>query len=72
MATTFFNTAQLEMLKMMSRVTDAETLDELKLTISNFFAHKAQEEIDLLWKKGKLTDEKVESFRNLHERTSYK
>lgn len=72
MATTVFNTAQLEMLKMMSRVTDSKTLDELKLTISNFFVRKAQEEIDLLWKKGKLTDEKVESFRNLHERIPYK
>ena len=40
--------------------------------ISNYFAQKAEEEIDRLWEDGTLTEAKVESFRSLHERTAYK
>ena len=71
METTVFNTAQLELLKMMSFFNTPESLQELKQVISNYFAQKADEEITRLWADGTLTDEKVESFRHLHERTPY-
>ena len=35
-------------------------------------ARQAQEEINRLWETGELNEEKVESFRHLHERTPYK
>ena len=44
----------------------------LKQAISNYFAQKAEDEIDKMWADGTLTEEKVESFRTLHERTPYK
>ena len=47
-------------------------MNDLKEVISDFFAKQAQEEINRLWEIGELNEEKVESFRNLHERTSYK
>lgn len=72
METTVFNPAQLQLLKMMSFVNTSETLDQLKQVISDFFAKKAQEEINHLWTTGELNDEKIESFRQLHERTPYK
>lgn len=72
METTVFNPAQLQLLKMMSFVNTSETLDQLKQVISDFFAKKAQEEINHLWATGELNDEKIESFRQLHERTPYK
>ena len=71
METTVFNTAQLELLKMMSFFNTPESLQELKHVISTYFAQKADEEITRLWADGTLTDEKVESFRHLHERTPY-
>ena len=71
METTVFNTAQLELLKMMSFFNTPESLQELKHVISNYFAQKADEEITRLWADGTLTEEKVESFRHLHERTPY-
>ena len=71
METTVFNTAQLELLKMMSFFNTPESLQELKHVISNYFAQKADEEMSRLWADGTLTDEKVESFRHLHERTPY-
>ena len=56
---------------MMSFVKTQESLLLLKQAISDFFVQKAQMEIDRLWQTGELNDEKVESFRNLHERTPY-
>lgn len=69
---TTFNPAQLELLEMMSHVKSPETLNELRDVIVQFFAKKIEKEIDDMWDKGMLSEEKVEGFRNLHERTPYK
>ncbi len=71
MQTNVFSPAQLEIIDMMSFVKTQESLLLLKQAISDFFVQKAQMEIDRLWQTGELNDEKVESFRNLHERTPY-
>jgi len=55
----------------MSFVKSEDTLQELKQLISDYFAQKAQAEIDRLWEIGELNEEKVENFRHLHERTPY-
>lgn len=72
MTTSTLNPAQLEILDMMSFVKSEETLNDLKQIISDYFARQAQEEINRLWETGELNKNKVESFRNLHERTPYK
>ena len=72
MQSTVFNNAQMELLDMMSFVDPPEMLAQLKQAISDFFARRAEEEIDRLWETGALNEQKVESFRNLHERTPYK
>ena len=72
MEATVFNQAQMQLLDMMSFVKTPESLADLKQVISDYFARKAQEEIDHLWETGELDEEKVESFRRLHERTAYK
>ena len=71
MEATVFNPAQLQLLEMMSFVKSKESLEELKQAISNHFAELAQKEIDRLWETGELNEERIESFRNLHERTPY-
>ncbi|MBR6121956.1 MAG: dephospho-CoA kinase [Prevotella sp.] len=71
MAATVLNEAQLELLKMMSMFDTQEAVSDLKQAISNYFAQKAEEEIDRLWAEGTLSEEKVESFRSLHQRTHY-
>ena len=71
MEPTMFNPAQMQLLEMMSFVKSEKALDGLKQVISDYFASQAQVEIDRLWDEGFLTEEKVESFRNLHERTPY-
>lgn len=71
MQTSVFNPAQLEIIDMMSFVKTQDSLHQLKQVISDFFVEKAQSEIDRLWETGELDESKVESFRNLHERTPY-
>ncbi|MCC8117308.1 MAG: dephospho-CoA kinase [Bacteroidales bacterium] len=66
------NPAQLEILEMTSFVNSDEMLVQMKQAIASYFAKMAQDEIDRLWETGELSEKKVESFRNLHERTPYK
>lgn len=72
METTTLNEAQVEMLKLMSVIKTPEALADLKQALSEYFARKAAEEIDRMWADGRLTEERVESFRHLHERTPYR
>lgn len=71
MATTELTNPQMEILNLMSFIKSPETLLLLKQSISDFFAQKAEDELNRLWENGELNDERIESFRNLHERTLY-
>lgn len=68
---TVFNQAQVQLLDMMSFVKNEDTLTALKQAISDYFAKEAEKEVSMLWQSGELNEEKVESFRQLHERTPY-
>ena len=72
MAATVLNEAQQELLRMMAVFNTPEAVGDLKQAISDYFAKKAEEEIDKMWENGTITEEKVEGFRTLHERTPYK
>ena len=69
--TATFNQAQMQLLDMMSFVKTPEALSDLNKVISDYFARKADEEMNKLWDEGFLNDEKIEQFRHLHERTPY-
>ena len=71
METKQFNDAQLEVLRMVSVFNTPEAVGDLKQAISDYFAKKAEGEIDKMWENGTLSDSKVESFRSLHQRTPY-
>lgn len=62
---------QVNILDMMSFVKTSKALDELNEVLSDYFAKRLDEEIDDLWANGTLTDETVEGFRHLHDRTPY-
>ena len=69
MEATVLNEAQLELLRMMAAFNTPEAVKDIKQAISDYFAQKAESEIDRLWADGTLTESKVEGFRTLHERT---
>lgn len=66
------NPAQVEVMNMMSFVNSDNAWLRMKEAIADYFAKQLDEEISAMWKDGTLTDEKVQSFSNLHERTPYK
>ncbi len=68
---THFNQAQLKLLDMLSYVKTPQALHDLENVISDYFAQKAQDEMEKMWQEGTLNDEKIEEFRLLHERTPY-
>lgn len=69
---TIFNEAQLKLLDLFSVLKTPEELDELQKVVSDYLAKRLRGEIDKLWDDGTLTEEKIEGFRHLHERTPYK
>lgn len=56
----------------MSFLKDENTFVMLKKVISDFFAQKADEELNRLWENGSLDNDKIENFRHLHQRTAYR
>ncbi|WP_302975547.1 hypothetical protein [Paraprevotella clara] len=52
MERTIFNKAQLEMLDIMAGIRTEEELNALKHTISEFYAKRADEEMEKLWESG--------------------
>ena len=66
------NQAQLQLLDMMSFIKTPEALRDLNKVISDYFVQKADEEMTKMWNEGTLNEEKIESFRNIPERTAYK
>ena len=65
------NPAQLELLHAMASIDTEEELHDLKLALSQFFARRAQKEIEQLWDNGTLNQEKLDELRKQHLRTPY-
>ncbi len=68
---TTLNQAQMQLLDMMSFVKTPEALQDLNKVISDYFVRKADAEMDRMWSEGTLDENRIESFRHLHERTPY-
>lgn len=64
--------AQLELLNAAANVTSQEDLDALRLTLSLFFAERAQLAIDKMWDEGTFDQQKLDELRGQHLRTPYK
>ena len=65
------NQAQLQILDMLSFIKTPEALLDLNKVISDYFVQMADAELDRMWDEGILNEERIESFRHLHERTLY-
>ncbi|MBS6575688.1 hypothetical protein [Parabacteroides goldsteinii] len=72
MERTVFNAAQLQILDLMAYVESEDTLNEIKDMLSNYFAQKAEREIDKLWDNGQVNNTIIEEWKHEHMRTPYK
>lgn len=64
--------AQLELMNAVANINSQEDLDSLRLTLSLFFAERAQAAIDKMWDEGTFNQEKLDELRGQHLRTPYK
>ena len=71
MSRTVFNEAQLELLSVMANVKDDAELLALKHAISEFFARRADEEMEKLWESGEWNEQTLQDLKNAHYRTPY-
>ena len=69
--TATLNQAQLQLLDMMSFIKTPEALSDLNRVISDYFIKKADAALNKMRDEGTLNEERIEGFRNLHERTAY-
>ena len=72
MERTVFNAAQLQILDLLAYVESEDTLNEIKDMLSNYFAQKAEREIDKLWDNGQISNTIIEEWKHEHMRTPYK
>ena len=63
--------AQLELMNAAANVTSQDDLDALRLTLSLFFAERAQKAIDKMWDEGTFDQKKLDELRGQHLRTPY-
>jgi len=71
MERTVFNQAQIELLGAMSSIKTDADLAALKHAISEFFARRADEEMEKLWNEGKWNEQTLENLQTTHYRTPY-
>lgn len=70
LAARYSQLAQLEMVNAAANV--STNLDALKLTLSLFFAERAQQAIDKMWDEGTFDQRKLDELRGQHLHTPYK
>ena len=71
MSRTIFNEAQLELLSVMASVKDDAELMALKHAISEFFARRAEEEMEKIWQSGEWNEQTLQDLKDAHYRTPY-
>lgn len=71
MERTVFNEAQLEMLNIMADVRNEKELRDLKHLISEYYARRADEEMEKLWQSGAWNEQTLKDLENAHHRTHY-
>ena len=65
------NPTQIHLLEMFPYCKDAESLQELKNVLSDYYAKKLQNEANALWDQGVLDAEAIERIGKEHRRTPY-
>ena len=72
MSMSYSEIAQLELMNAAANVTSQSDLDALRITLSLFFAERAQKAIDKMWDEGTFDQAKLDALRGQHLRTPYK
>lgn len=72
MATTVLNTAQQNILRILSFVKDDKTISDVENVLKEYFAQKLDSSLDSLIDNGSITIDTIQSWGDEHMRTLYK
>ena len=68
---TLFSPLQMQLLSMLSRIrTEKEAMD-IRNLVANYYAEQAFDAMDALWEEGKMDENTIADWKQLHERTPY-
>ena len=68
---TLFAPLQMQLLSMLSRIrTEKEAMD-IRNLVANYYAERAFDAMDALWEEGKMDENTIADWKQLHERTPY-
>ena len=71
METTVLNTAQQNILRILSFVNDEKTVSDIETVLTNYFAQKVDKGFDALVKDGSISLDTIEQWGKEHIRTPY-
>ena len=65
-----FSPAQVHVFNLVSHIKSDEGLEQLREQLAAFYAQKVDKEMDDLWESGEWNEQKLQSLRGSHFRTS--
>lgn len=66
-----FSPAQVHVFNMVSHITSALALEQLRMQLAAFYAKQVDDEMDQLWESGQWDEKKLQELRGSHFRTPY-
>lgn len=63
---------QIQMLELVSHVQSEQEMNDIRRILAQYFAKKAENEIDKLWDEGIINDKVIEGWKVEHMRTPYR
>lgn len=61
----------MQIISLVSHLKSPEEIEGVRKAIVGYLSERLDEELNKLWADGTLNDDKIEGFRELHERTPY-
>ncbi len=67
-----FSPAQVHVFNLVSHIKSDQGLEQLREQLAAFYAQQVDKEMDALWESGEWNEQKMQSLRGAHFRTSSK
>jgi hypothetical protein len=63
--------AKMNLLRVVDRIKTVDEIQVIQQILANYYAQKAEEEMDRLWENGTINEEVIEQWGKEHMRTPY-
>ena len=63
--------AKMDLLRVVDRIKTVDEIQVIRQVLANYYAQKAEEEMDRLWENGTINEQVIEQWGKEHMRTPY-